>query len=113
MRSSQGSFSLTFLLPADFRLSYDGTQPGANGCLLATRGALVEVSGPSREAVLNDATPLLRTIHGFLERPFSITAVVRSPPPVPGVDSWSIIVGADVAFSPTSLDPHFPRAASA
>jgi hypothetical protein len=111
VRTSPGQIRLAFLLPIDFDLAYDGPQPAANGCFLKMIGPVVEVVGRSREAVFEAATPLLLIINQMLERPISIAATLQSPPC--STDAWSIIVGADIAFSPTSLDPHFPRAGTA
>ncbi len=115
MRSSPGSFYLSFLLPKGVdAAAADGRSYPGLGCKVRATPPLVKISGPSRESVFECATLELRAAH--YDRPIgpvSIAATLQSPPPVSGVDTWSIIVGADVAFSPTSLDPHFPRAATA
>lgn len=101
MSSSPGSYRLSFALPRDWRLSYGGPQPAANGCLLTIQ---------HRDAVFEDAAALFRSVLQMAPGPLSIAATLETPH---GKDTWSIILRADVAFSPTSLDPHFPRAASA
>ena len=109
MRSHPGSYHLSFLLPKGMVL-----RPGieaafaAPDCSLLVIHPLVKIYGRSREAVFGFATDLLRLAERP-PRPVSIAATLDSPAPGSGSDPWSIIVGADVAFSPTSLDPHFPR----
>ncbi len=110
VRSSPGSFRLSFALPRDWRLSYDGPQPLAHGSFLTVQLYLVAVQGPSREGVFEDAATLFRTVIDMTRAPLAIAATLETPW---GKDTWSVILGADVAFSPTSLDPHFPKAASA
>lgn len=107
MRSHPGSFDLSFLLPR-------GAQAVAvrglcAGCSIEIEGPLVRVIGDSREAVFDCASDVVRGLHRF--QPISISSILHSPARPSGFDRWSIIVGADVAFSPTSLDPHFPRQA--
>jgi hypothetical protein len=110
VRSSPPSFRLSFALPRDWCLSYDGPQPLAHGCFLTVQHYLVAVEGRSREAVFEDAATLFRSVLAMAPGALSIAATLETPH---GKDTWSIILKADVAFSPTSLDPHFPRAASA
>lgn len=109
MRSHPDLFRLTFLLPdgADAR---PGThQPSPEGCALTVRFPLVEISGPSRGAVFDHAARLLRLACRDLA-PLSIASVLACPARPAAHDAWSIIVGADVAFSPTALDPEIPAA---
>jgi len=111
MRSHPGSYSLSFLLPAAAGVPDSGShQPSPIGCQLRVTLPMVEISGPSREAVLNHTATFLRALRRRSRQPFSITAVLATPARPSGFDSWSIIIGADVAFSPTSLDPYFPPA---
>jgi hypothetical protein len=110
MRSHPDLFRLTFLLPpgADAR---PGThQPSADGCALTVRFPLAEITGPSRPAVFEHAARLLRVACRGLP-PLSIGANLESPARPAARDAWSIIVGADVAFSPTGIDPELPRPA--
>lgn len=108
MRSHPGSYRLSFLLPAGAVACSGSHAPSAYGCLLhITGGSLVEIVGPSREATFEHATRLLReSCRG--RPPLWIAATLQTPVRPAGRDCWSIIIGADVAFSPTSLDPHFP-----
>jgi hypothetical protein len=110
MRSSAPrSFYLSFMLPRG--VDAVGDDVALEGCKVRVSPPLVKICGPSRERVFQVATAFLR--HACRDRPpLSIAATLRSPAPLSGSDSWSIIVGADVAFSPTSLDPHFPKAAT-
>jgi hypothetical protein len=107
MRCHPGSYRLSFLLPAGTHVDSGIHQPSPDGCLLRVDRMLVEISGPSREAVFEHATRLLR-VSALGRPPLSIAATLSTPTRPPGRDTWSIIVGADVAFSPTSLDPHLP-----
>ena len=111
MRSHPGLFHLSFLLPKGIIADSGSHAPFDTGCSIRVLPPLVKISGPSREAVFEHATQLLRVRcrgHGAL----SIAATLVSPLPVSGSDSWSIIVGAEIAFSPTSLNPHFPLSAT-
>ena len=110
MRSIPGSFHLAFLLPKEitFRPSVD-EHFAAPGCTFRINHPLVKIGGPSQRSVFEAATSFLRSLARARE-PLSIAAVLTSPGPIPGRDAWSIIVGADVAFSPTGLDAHFPQA---
>jgi hypothetical protein len=108
--SPPGSFELSFLLPRGVAAAWaDGRFYFGLGCRVRVISPLVEIAGPSREAVFECASNVLRESWEEGWGPISIAATLVSPPPVSGSDSWSIIVGADVAFSPTSLDPHFPH----
>lgn len=111
MRSHPGSFDLSFIVPRDaVALGGDGTYSAENGCEIEIAAPLVRIRGFSREAVFNAASDVVRDLGQ--DSPTSITAILRSPARPSGADSWSIIVGADVAFSPTSIDPYFPTAAA-
>lgn len=111
VRSSPGSFRLSFLLPPGALVDSGSHRPSPEGCLLHVTYPLVEIVGPSREATFEHATRLLRV--SCRGRRLSIAARLQTPSRPIGSDSFTIIVGADVAFSPTGLDPHFPRAVSA
>ncbi|MCK1501476.1 hypothetical protein [Bradyrhizobium sp. 188] len=108
MRPAPQSFKLTFLLPGGAAVTPGFHQPAPDGCALDVRWPLVEISGPSRRAVFDHATRLLRLSCRHLP-PTAISAQLVTPARPAGRDAWSIIVGADVAFSPTGLDPEFPR----
>jgi hypothetical protein len=107
MRSHPDLYRLTFLLPAGANARPGTHQPSPDGCALTVRFPLVEIMGPSRGAVFEHAARLLRLACRGLP-PLSIASVLATPARPAGRDSWSIIVGADVAFSPTGLDPSFP-----
>jgi hypothetical protein len=103
--SYPGSYRLVFLLPSRLLLMVQPGrhQPCLHGCVLTIdRRGLVTVTGSSRERVFDQAARFLKLIckgHGAL----SLAATLTQPG---GRDGWSIIVGADVAFSPTSIEPH-------
>jgi hypothetical protein len=112
MRCHPGSYRLSFLLPAGVTADSGSHQPSDEGCLLHVAHHIAEIVGPSREAVFEHAARFLRvscraSLEGQLP-PLSIAAMLQTPARPSGRDTWSIIVGADIAFSPTSLDPHFP-----
>lgn len=99
-------FRLTFLLPPALSLL---VQPGRHqpclaGCVLTiARTGLVAIEGPSRERVFEQATRFLR-VNSKGRPPYSVCATLCCLD-ARGRDGWSIIVGADVSFSPTSLPP--------
>lgn len=85
--------------------------PCLHGCLLRVEATgLVSIEGPSRERVFEQAARFIR-VHAKGLPPQAIAAVLQTPPAYapPGRDGWSIIVGADVSFSPTAIEPHLPR----
>lgn len=104
MRSNPVAYRLTFLLPRVSPAPASGERlPDARGCTLSVhRAGLVQICGASREAVFDRGAEFIRDELGGSPRPFSIAAVLAGPS---GRDAWSIIIGADVAFSPTSLPP--------
>ena len=103
-----GLYRLTFLLPSRLLLmAQPGRhQPCLHGCVLTVeRGGLVTVTGLSKEKVFDQAGRFLKIIckgHGAV----SLAATLTQPA---GRDGWSIIVGAKVAFSATSIEPHIPE----
>lgn len=107
MRPAPEPLKLTFLLPDGAAVTPGFHQPSPEGCALAVAWPLIEISGPSRRAVLDQAARLLRLSCRHLP-PLSIAAFLTTPGRPAGRDSLTIIVGADVAFSPTGLDPEFP-----
>lgn len=113
MRCHPALFRLSLLLPAGARVEPGSHQPSGEGCRLRANGPLVEIAGPSREAVFEHTARLLRVACGAnlagQRPPLSIAATLATPARPSGRDTWSIIVGADIAFSPTALDPHFPN----
>lgn len=111
MRSiAPDTYRLAFLLPpALVLLAQPGRhQPCLHGCVLkvSTYG-LVLIDGPSRERVFEQASRFMRVVAKG-RPPLSIPATLRAP--CSRRDGWSIIIGADVAFSPTSLSPHMAPA---
>ena len=110
-------YRLSFLLPTVLRLGVlpGRHQPCVAGCVLIIHHTgLITIDGPSRERVFDQARRFLRMQargHG----PLSIAAVLISPLPPHvgrhgcggrgGRDGWSIIVGAEIAFAPTSIPP--------
>lgn len=77
------------------------------GCRLSIDDCgLVAITAPSRDLAFGQAAFVLR-VRGGGEPPASIAAVLESPQPR-GRDGWTIILGGDVAFSPTGLPAHFP-----
>lgn len=110
MRSHPGSYRLSFLLPAGTSVDSGSHRPSPDGCTLNVTFPLAEILGPSREAVFEHAARLLRV--SCRGQRCAIAARLETPARPSGSDTWSIIVGADIAFSPTSLDPQFPSAAA-
>ena len=114
MRSHPGSYRLTFLLPAGSHADSGRHQPSPDGCSLKITFPFVEITGPSREATFEHATRLVRTA---CRGRHAITALLQLAWPELGLrqpcggDSWTITIGADVSFSPTSIDPYLPREA--
>ena len=108
MRCPVGLFHLSFLLPKGitFRPAVDG-HFASPGCSFRISHPLVKILGPSREALFAAATAFLRSL---VRAPgaLSITALLSSPAPAGGSDGWTIIVGADIAFSPTGLGAWLP-----
>lgn len=118
-----GFVRLSFLVPSDFAI--DASLAAANpppsspyGCVVSaifgTSLPLIEIKGPSREAVFERAALYLHALKRTTSRPVAIAATLETPPDDRlrrGFrDSWTIIIGAEIAFSPTGIDPHFPRA---
>jgi hypothetical protein len=86
----------------------------ARGCTARVdRGCFVEIGGPSREAAFDRAAELLRLACRGLG-PVSIMALLATPTgafsltSAGGRDDWTTIIGADVALSPTPIDPYVP-----
>jgi hypothetical protein len=109
MRSSAPpSYRLSFLLPKGLSPRPGEYADWVPGCVVQIDGAQAVVLGPSRQRLFEQTARLVRVIcHG--KGPFSIAACLESPPPVAGRDGWTIIVGADVAFSPTAIGASFPQ----
>lgn len=103
-------FRLIFLLPDQlaFAVPAGRHQPCLHGCVLAIdRLGRVTISGPSRERVFDQASRFLR-IHSKGKVPMSIAAQLVTPTGAfggPATDKWSIAVNAEVAFTPSAMDP--------
>ncbi|MDB5579800.1 MAG: hypothetical protein JWR80_4976 [Bradyrhizobium sp.] len=111
MRTLPRSYRLVFQLPPSLVApgGFTAILPGCNvnTMPMGQSGAHnLIITGPSREQVFEQASALLAGV-AKVAPPTVITAVLESPDPR-GRDGWTIIVGADVAFSPTSLPPHIP-----
>jgi hypothetical protein len=121
MRSCPASHVVTFLTPPGAWIEPGFRIDSPHGCILEVgRTGLVTILGPSREAVFELAARLLRAACRG-RPPASVSARLYQPRPngelsegrdwleLPGpVDGWTIIIGAEVAFSPTPIDPHIP-----
>jgi hypothetical protein len=106
MRTPSVVWRLTFLLPpAIGLLAAPGRHsPCLHGCVLTIdRAGVVAIEGPSRECVFDQATRFLR-VNSKGRPPYAVAASVYCPEPR-GRDDWSIVVGAEIAFSRTSLPP--------
>lgn len=121
MRANAGAYRLTFSLPKSLWASAipGYHQPCLEGCQVAImRGYVVFVEGPSKELVFDQARRILRIIckgHIAVELPARLESPLRDRfgRPYPGRDTWSIIVNAEIAFTPTSLSSNImetPRA---
>jgi hypothetical protein len=121
MRSCPASHILTFLTPPGARIEPGFRIDSPHGCILEVgRTGLVTILGPSREAVFELAARLLRaacrglppasvSARLYQARPHGDLAEGRDWLELPGpVDGWTIIIGAEVAFSPTAIDPYLP-----
>lgn len=104
---AQPLYRLSFLLPDGASAPAGFHQPSPEGCALQVTWPLVLIIGPSRGAVFDHASRLLRVTCRHLP-PTAVAANLVTGARPAGQDAWTIIVGADVAFSPTGLDPEFP-----
>lgn len=126
MLSQPASYShlLTFLLPEGARADSAVLKDSPYRCFVDfTARRLVSVMGPSRDAVFDQAARILREACRGLPAQCIAGAVyhnqhvgtpgdgrdwLRLPGPA---DHWSIIVNAEVAFSPTGLGHTIPNLA--
>lgn len=107
------AYRLTFLLPGLLALKVlpGRHQPCLHGCVLTVESlGRVVVTGRSREQLFEQTRRFLRVVAKGAG-PLAIASVLETPlrHAPSGRDGWSIIVGADVAFSPTSLKPDIGR----
>jgi hypothetical protein len=127
MGSPSASHLLSFMLPGGAAAIRAPAAGWSFGCMVEIGRILVQILGPSREAVFEVAGLVLRQACDDLP-PQAIAARLYTLPPEQradgrdwlhvstphgAADGWTIITGADVAFSPTALDPYFPKAAAA
>lgn len=115
--STVGTYRLTFLLPRGLSLPVGRHAPAEDACCLVIRpGGVAEVAGRSRETVFDHAGLLLRVIRRRTpigKAPAIVAMTLETPTPQgPRKDLWTAIVGAEVAFSPTGLDPVIPAGGS-
>jgi hypothetical protein len=99
---------LVFHLPPVLGLLAPGRhQPAAKGCTIEIMPeGLVSVSGPSRIEIFDHTRRFLRSVaKGKPE--CAIASVLRSPPGhwsgSSGMDGWTIILNAEIAFAPTCV----------
>jgi hypothetical protein len=124
MTSPRMTHLLTFLMPKGARrvVAPIGGWPFGSLVDLGKIG-LVSVMGPSREAAFETAAGIGSAACAGLP-PQSISVRLYTFPPEEkndgrdwlhvstpsgGVDGWTMIVGADVAFAPTALGATFPE----
>jgi len=107
---STSTVRLLFTLPVNLRLSVPlgRHHPCLAACVLhVKRGGDIEIAGPHRDAVFDQARRFLR-IHAKGHGPLAIAAILLTPP-TPfgrgGQDTWHITAGAEIVFSPTSIRP--------
>lgn len=104
---------LKFLLPETLRLGvvFGRHNPCLHACLLEVRPDwFVEITGPSRDLVFEQARRFLR-VHSRGHGPMTFNSVVISPARIcRGRDGWSITLGSSVTFSAT---PHVDADAAA
>lgn len=124
-RPASDNYLFSFLLPQGARAFPGAVVDSSYLCFVDIgRAGLVSITGPSREAVFDQAARILKagceglptqSIAGTLyERPCSAPGDGRDWLRLPGpADSWSVIVNAEVAFSPSGLGHHIPNLARA
>jgi hypothetical protein len=110
MRSPDArTYRLTFTLPKGAMALPSGNFTNwVRGCELNICGALIAIIAPSREKAMEQAARLLRVACARLAR-IDIAALLESPAPVSGRDSWTIVVNTDVAFVPGAIGATFPE----
>jgi hypothetical protein len=113
MRFHPEPYRLSFLLPdgAQLERALSRYKPQFKTSSFDVHAAgLVVMTGRSREQLFTESAAFLREAR--LPPPRAIGCVLVTPraPGMPsGRDGWTIIVGATVVFSPTSLPPYFPQ----
>lgn len=103
------SHHLVFLLPALILLPPGRHHPCLHACtLVVTPAGLVEIQGPAREVLFEQASRFLKPYLKNLPA-FEIACTVRTPARdrfdrwFHREDAWSMICNAGIAFSPTRL----------
>lgn len=97
-------FRLIFRLPPSlWLLARPGRHcPCLHGCVLSIdQCRIVEIEGPSRERVCDQAQRFMRVVSKDIAVPDAIPAWLTSP--CGRRDGWSIIVRAEIAIVPTSM----------
>jgi hypothetical protein len=106
---------LTFILPAELEAlaQYGRHSPAHWGCELTVgRGGVVTIKGPSRHAVFEQAIRFLRVLMRETGRPAAPVAIAAVYTSFEGPrDAWQIVIGADIAFVPTGMEPVLSSAA--
>jgi hypothetical protein len=115
----------SFLLPQGARADSGIVADSPYRCFVEVgKIGLVTIMGGSRDAVFDQAARILeRACAGLAPLSVACTLFTKTPGPSDdgrdwlrlqgAADGWTIIVNAGVAFSPTSLNPHFPDLARA
>ena len=111
VRPPRPVFKLVFALPASLRLVAPGRhQPNPDGpTLVIDRSGWCSVLGPSRREVLEHAGRFLKSVAKG-RGPIKIIGATLVTPPnyYPGAvrggrDGYTIVIGAEVSFSPTTV----------
>ena len=124
MTSPRMTHLLTLLLPKGARAAPAPAGGWPYGCLVDFgRIGLISIMGPSREAAFETAGRISRVAcRGLGPQSISVRLYTFPPEvrndgrdwlfvatPRGGVDGWTLILGADVAFAPTALGAVFPE----
>jgi hypothetical protein len=110
MRSPDArTYRLTFTLPKGAMALPSGVhQDWEPGCELDICGPLIAIIAPSREKAMSQAARVLRVACARLARA-ETSALLESPAPVSGRDSWTVVINADIAFVPGAIGAVFPE----
>lgn len=113
MRASSGVYRLTFMLPASLqlRVALGRHSPCLHGCVVSVEPVgLVSIEGPSRERVFDQATRFFR-IHAKGLPALTVSSSLQSPAKYcpAGRDTWKIVIGAEISFACTPLDPEIAK----
>lgn len=113
MRAASGTYRLTFMLPASLqlRVPLGRHSPCLHGCVVTVEPVgLVAMEGPSRERVFEQATRFFR-VHARGLPALTVSSSLESPAKYcpPGRDTWKIVIGAEISFACTPLDPEIAK----